>query len=72
MKTFNDFSNDQQNDLNLFGSINYDFEIFRHYFDRLIRSTSMEDEIAFHNNLVKARSIMDEIINVINSYDNKD
>ena len=71
MKAFKDYTIDQQNDLNMFATINYDFETFKFYFDRLIRSTSMDDEIAFHNNLVKARDIMDEIINIVKFNEDK-
>lgn len=72
MKTFKDFTPDQQNDFYLFHSIKSDLDSVNYLFNTLLNTSYVKDELDFHTKLVKARTILDTIINSINHYENED
>ena len=71
MKTFDDYTFDQQSDFYLFQQTKFDLDVVNHFFNRLLDSRNVKDEVEFHNNLVSARSVLDVIIRDINSYENE-
>lgn len=71
MKAFKDYTPDQQNDFYLFHSIKSDLDSVNYLFNTTLNTTSVRNEVDFHNNLIKARTILDIIINCINDYENE-
>ena len=72
MKTFKDYTVDQQNDFYLFHSIKSDLDSVNYLFNTLLNTSYVKNDVDFHNNIVKARTILDIIINSINDYENED
>ena len=70
MKTFKNYSIDEQNDFNLFNEINHDFNAINHFIKSKLNGSN--SQLEFHNNLVNVRTILDQFIEILSYYEIED